>query len=101
MTDEHFIVWMRSAALPNFKKLWGKIPDGLEAGSYILSVDNEFIVSTFGGTKSLFLSTSNSLGGKNSFLARAYIAAGIFCMGIAIFFCLVESKERKDISDAK
>ena len=32
--DEHFIVWMRTAGLPNFRKLWGRIDNGLEAGSY-------------------------------------------------------------------
>jgi hypothetical protein len=26
MQDEHFIVWMRTAGLPNFRKLWGRIP---------------------------------------------------------------------------
>jgi len=36
MKNEHFIVWMRTAGLPNFRKLWGRIPDGLEAGSYEL-----------------------------------------------------------------
>jgi hypothetical protein len=25
MEDEHFMVWMRTAGLPNFRKLWGKI----------------------------------------------------------------------------
>lgn len=23
--DEHFIVWMRTSGLPNFRKLWGRI----------------------------------------------------------------------------
>jgi hypothetical protein len=27
MTDEHFIVWMRTAGLPNFRKLWGSVPN--------------------------------------------------------------------------
>jgi hypothetical protein len=36
MKNEHFIVWMRTAGLPNFRKLWGRIPNGLEAGSYEL-----------------------------------------------------------------
>jgi len=31
---------MRTAGLPNFRKLWGRIDDGLEAGKYFLSVDN-------------------------------------------------------------
>lgn len=25
MTDQHFIVWMRTAGLPNFRKLWGRV----------------------------------------------------------------------------
>ena len=29
MTDEHFIVWMRTSGLPTFRKLWGRIDDGL------------------------------------------------------------------------
>ena len=32
MKNEHFIVWMRTAGLPNFRKLWGRIEDGLKAG---------------------------------------------------------------------
>lgn len=101
MTDEHFIVWMRGAALPNFRKLWGKISGGLTAGEYVVSIQNEFVVSTFGGTKSFFLSTNNSLGGKNTFLAIAYIVAGVLCFLIAIGFCLAETKDRRDISEAK
>ena len=40
--NEHFIVWMRTAGLPNFRKLWGRIDEGLEAGSYELWIDNQY-----------------------------------------------------------
>lgn len=30
--DEHFIVWMRTAALPTFRKLYGKIETKVSAG---------------------------------------------------------------------
>jgi len=33
---EHFIVWMRTAGLPTFRKLWGKINQNLESGEYTL-----------------------------------------------------------------
>ena len=35
--DEHFIVWMRPAALPNFRKLWGTVQQDIPKGT-ILSV---------------------------------------------------------------
>jgi len=30
MADEHFVVWMRTSGLPNFRKLWAKIDGGLK-----------------------------------------------------------------------
>ena len=41
---EHFIVWMRTAGLPNFRKLWGRIENGLEKGTYQLEIDNQYEV---------------------------------------------------------
>lgn len=42
MTDEHFIVWMRTAGLPNFRKLWGKIDKDLEEGQYQVTIKNNY-----------------------------------------------------------
>jgi len=46
---EHFIVWMRTAGLPNFRKLWGRVDDGLTAGEYSLSIINIYNVTGFEG----------------------------------------------------
>jgi len=40
MTDQHFIVWMRTAGLPNFRKLYGRIDKDLEKGEYVMKIDN-------------------------------------------------------------
>jgi hypothetical protein len=32
VTNEHFIVWMRTAGLPNFRKPYGKIEKDLKKG---------------------------------------------------------------------
>ena len=34
MTDPHFLVWMRPAAFPNFKKIYGKIDSKLKQNLY-------------------------------------------------------------------
>jgi hypothetical protein len=36
-TDERFINWMRIAALPNFRKLWGRIETDLQKGDTVSS----------------------------------------------------------------
>ena len=39
--DEHFIVWMRPATLPNFRKLWGKIERDIPQGTLLnINIDN-------------------------------------------------------------
>lgn len=86
--DEHFMVWMRPAGLPNFRKLWGRINDTLNAGKYKLKIFNMYDVSQFKGEKFLVLSTVNSFGGKNSFLGISYIVVGSICVIMAIAFII-------------
>ena len=39
--DEHFIVWMRPATLPNFRKLWGRIERDITQGTVLdINIDN-------------------------------------------------------------
>ena len=33
--DQHFITWMRTAALKNFRKLWGRVEQTIPAGATI------------------------------------------------------------------
>jgi hypothetical protein len=39
MEDENFIVWMRTAGLPNFRKLWGSTTF-TKKGFYAIDVNN-------------------------------------------------------------
>lgn len=85
--QEHFIVWMRTAGLPNFRKLWGKIKQDLDASKdYELTIQNNYKVDAFSGNKSFVLSTTNMLGGQNYFLAICYIVVGALCLVFAIIF---------------
>ncbi|KAK8805662.1 hypothetical protein WA158_002318 [Blastocystis sp. Blastoise] len=84
--DEHFIVWMRSAALSTFRKLYGRINTSIPAGTVLsFKVQNNFEVNSFEGSKSLIITSTNWLGGKNPVLGYAYIIVG----SISLVFCIV------------
>lgn len=56
MKDPRFIVWMRNAGLPNFRKLYGVIDEDIKAGTYTLKVDAQYNVAPFEGNKQFVLS---------------------------------------------
>jgi len=97
ITDEHFIVWMRPAGLPNFRKLWGRIEDiDLKRGQTVtLTVINRYDVNKFDGRKYIVLSTVNIFGGKNTFLGVSYIVLGAICIVLAVVFIIGYNIHRK------
>ncbi|GAQ86879.1 ligand-effect modulator 3 [Klebsormidium nitens] len=100
--DEHFIVWMRVAALPHFRKLWGKIGQSLKKGDVItVDLQNLYNTYSFDGQKKLVLSTTSWLGGKNDFLGIAYLTVGSLSFFLCVVFLLVHLKNPRDLGDTR
>lgn len=75
--NEHFIVWMRAAALPVFYKVYSRcINCYLPAGEYSIAIQNNYPVSLFNGEKHIVISKVTNFGGKNSFIGLTYIIVG-------------------------
>ena len=94
--SERFMVWMRPAALPDFRKPWGKIDKDLTKGNYILTIENNYPVKSFDGEKYFILSTVNALGGKNYFLAILYFIVGGISLLAGIMFWFGYKKYNSD-----
>jgi len=99
--DEDFIVWMRTAGLPKFKKLYRIIDNDLDTGTYQVDIMNNYPVESFGGKKYVVLSTTSWIGGKNNFLGWAYIVVGIICFVQGVVFALKHKISPRKLGDTK
>ncbi|XP_034142636.1 transmembrane protein 30C isoform X1 [Esox lucius] len=94
--NEDLIVWMREAAFPNFKKLYGVLDrtrkpfkEGLPSGNYSIQIFYNFPVQYFRGGKEVILSTISWFGGQNRFLPIAYLVTGSLILLLAILLTAV------------
>ncbi|XP_078504202.1 cell cycle control protein 50A [Lissotriton helveticus] len=96
--NEDFIVWMRTAALPTFRKLYRLIERSntmqptLPAGNYSLFISYNYPVKSFDGRKRMILSTISWMGGKNPFLGIAYITVGSICFFLGVVLLIIHHK---------
>lgn len=94
--NDDFIVWMREAAFPNFKKLFGFLDrsndpfkGGLPAGNYTIDISYNFPVQPFQGKKEVVLTTLTWFGGQNHFLPIAYLVTSSLILLIAIVLTVI------------
>lgn len=105
-TDEDFMVWMRTAALPAFSKLSRRNDTtAMESGHYQLVIEDRtfehisasvllakrspgFPVTEYGGEKWILISTRTAIGGKNPFMGIAYVVVGGTCVLLGALFTI-------------
>jgi len=102
VTNEHFVVWMRIAAQPKFRKLYGFFDKDIAAGQTLsFTVQPNWIVKTFRGSKTLMITTTSVFGGKNLQFGNSFIVVGGFCGICAFFFAMKHTFKPRRLADDK
>jgi hypothetical protein len=100
--DEHFMVWMRVAGLPTFRKLYMRNDnDAMQSGRYSITIYDNYPVDMFHGTKSIVISTVTWVGGRSIFLGAAFIATAALCVLLGVIFTarhLIRPRKLGDLS---
>jgi len=100
--DEHFQVWMRTAGLPTFRKLYFRNDaQPMQAGRYQIDIFENYPVVPYGGTKSLVFSTVSFIGGRNPFLGIAYIVVAGICVVLGLLLTLRHLIKPRKLGDMR
>ena len=87
--SEHFVNWMRTAGLPQFRKLYGIVDADMYEGEQLtFGIQTNFEVASFKGTKRIILTTLSDFGNQNFALGNTAIIIGSISMGMGIFFAI-------------
>ncbi|KAI1820299.1 CDC50 family protein [Xylaria intraflava] len=86
--DDHFISWMRTAALPSFYKPWAFGNETLVNGKYSISIVDNFNVTAYKGRKWLVITTTGALGGRNDLPGILWLALSGFFFAMTILFVI-------------
>ncbi|KAI1850756.1 hypothetical protein JX265_004468 [Neoarthrinium moseri] len=98
--NQQFMVWMRTAGLPTFSKLYMRNDShAMEAGTYDIEILSEFPTTEYQGTKSIVITTTSPMGGKNPFLGILYVVVGGLCIVLGAVFTVTHLIKPRKLGD--
>lgn len=101
-TNEHFQVWMRTAAFPTFRKLYMRNDDNvMSAGRYSIDIEDNYPVEMFGGTKAFVLSTASWIGGRSLVIGLTHISVAALCFLIGILLAAKQIISPRRLGDTR
>ncbi|CAJ1970292.1 unnamed protein product [Cylindrotheca closterium] len=102
VTNEHFVVWMRTETRPQFRKLYGWINQKIPKGEKIeFEIWSNYVVESFSGHKALIVTTTNMFGGKNQYIGVTFYGLGFTFLAFGIIFAVKHWFRPRRIADRK
>lgn len=84
-SDLDLQVWMKSAVLPDFRKMYRIIDTDLDVGTYAMQIEEFYDAVSFRGKKGFVLRTSSWIGDRNIAIGVVFLVIGglAFVLGVA------------------
>lgn len=103
LENEHWRVWVETAAIEPFRKAYGFIlRDELPEGTtLVFAVQSNFFVRSFGGSKAIVIAEVSWFGSDNEWLGGFFLAvAGVFAL-FMLFFLVRRCTNPRRMGDAR
>ena len=86
MRDSRYLVWMRPAAQPDFKKIYAKIDQDIPANSEVtFTITSRFPAFFYDGTKHIILASVNWQGPSKSYIMPwLFLGFGIYAVTMSL-----------------
>ncbi|TMW67682.1 hypothetical protein Poli38472_011302 [Pythium oligandrum] len=102
LENEHWRVWVETAAMAPFRKAYGRINHDLPAGTkLVFAVQSNFYVRSFAGTKSLIIGDLAWFGSDNVPLGAFFLGVGGIFFLFTLFFISRRCKNPRQRGDAR
>ncbi|VDM72354.1 unnamed protein product [Strongylus vulgaris] len=88
-----FIMWMQTAALPDFRKLY-RLLDRETRKNYVIFAFLGYPATWKGAEKSFIITRESWIGPRKDFLAISYMAVGVFLILVSILFVGINIRQR-------
>ena len=85
-------MWMRTEAMPTFRKLYGKLEGGnFSAGdSIVFDITANFNVYKFGGSKALIICTEDPYGNNAQYIGTVFVVTGTISVLMGLLYAARE-----------
>jgi hypothetical protein len=99
-TNQHFVVWMRAAALSNVVKAFAICRQcHIPAGDYVVEVKNKYPTDNFRGEKWIGIEETGAFGGPNTFLVGLAFALGALWLACDVVIFIIRTVRSRIMGD--
>jgi hypothetical protein len=99
--NEDLIVWMRTMATPDWRKLHRILHAPLKGGNYKLTIEYNYPSTIFEGRKFYFFTTTTYFGGGNATLSTYFFITGVVYIVLGFLLIACHARYPRKLGDPK